>query len=255
MPLLVLALSFASGCIMPQNISSKSTPSIKESFACNAWQDTNNDKTPDSAKEFIGKKSSFNVDEDLMLVSIFDIPNNKGKTWSIKIETYTGKEIMNQSRVLPSDRTIIRVGGPDEDLAGWISSNHGTGTYYASWHINGNLESSCEFTLTKSKYRIGQGAYIMGSSEKLTDVARRFDVDIKDILIFNNIRDPRKVRAGQKIILWPTITEYITKKGEWLTKIARDHNTTVTLIKRINALKSDSLKPGQKLFIPTNPNT
>lgn len=50
-----------------------------------------------------------------------------------------------------------------------------------------------------------------------------------------------------------TATEYISykvKKGETLSKIARDHNTTVDELKRLNKLGNTGLKIGQVLKIP-----
>jgi len=43
--------------------------------------------------------------------------------------------------------------------------------------------------------------------------------------------------------------EYVVVKGDILTRIAHRHHTTVTAIKKENALKSDALRVGQKLRI------
>jgi LysM repeat protein len=46
--------------------------------------------------------------------------------------------------------------------------------------------------------------------------------------------------------------EYLVKSGDSLFVIAQKHGTTVELIKRINNLKSDFIKPGDKLKIVTD---
>ncbi len=43
---------------------------------------------------------------------------------------------------------------------------------------------------------------------------------------------------------------YIVQKGDYLTKIAQKFNTSVSEIKKLNNLKSDTVYPGQKLLIP-----
>ena len=43
---------------------------------------------------------------------------------------------------------------------------------------------------------------------------------------------------------------YIVQKGDYLTKIAQKFNTSVSEIKKLNDLKSDTVYPGQKLLIP-----
>ncbi|MCM8785623.1 MAG: LysM peptidoglycan-binding domain-containing protein [Candidatus Omnitrophica bacterium] len=43
---------------------------------------------------------------------------------------------------------------------------------------------------------------------------------------------------------------HIVQKGEYLTKIAKKYDTSVSEIKKLNNLKSDTIYPGQKLLIP-----
>ncbi|MCX7917213.1 MAG: LysM peptidoglycan-binding domain-containing protein [bacterium] len=43
---------------------------------------------------------------------------------------------------------------------------------------------------------------------------------------------------------------HIVQKGEYLTKIAKKYNTSVSEIKKINNLQTDNVYPGQKLLIP-----
>lgn len=44
--------------------------------------------------------------------------------------------------------------------------------------------------------------------------------------------------------------EYVVVQGDTLSLIARALNTNVSLIKRLNGLKSDNLRIGQKLIVP-----
>lgn len=50
----------------------------------------------------------------------------------------------------------------------------------------------------------------------------------------------------------PSFSEiYVVKKGDSLFKIARKFHTKVSRIKRVNHLRSNLIRPGQRLYIPT----
>lgn len=44
----------------------------------------------------------------------------------------------------------------------------------------------------------------------------------------------------------------VVNRGDTLTKIAREHGVTVRALKRANGLRSDNIRPGQKLQVPTS---
>jgi LysM repeat protein len=46
---------------------------------------------------------------------------------------------------------------------------------------------------------------------------------------------------------------YTVKSGDTLTKVATAHKTTVKALRAANNLKTDAIKVGQKLTIPTPP--
>lgn len=50
----------------------------------------------------------------------------------------------------------------------------------------------------------------------------------------------------------PAVYFYTVRKGDSLDKIARKNGTTVSAIKRCSGLKSDLIRPGQKLKVPYN---
>jgi membrane-bound lytic murein transglycosylase D len=45
----------------------------------------------------------------------------------------------------------------------------------------------------------------------------------------------------------PAATEYVVRKGDYLTKVAREHNLTVAQLLEWNGMKSEVVTPGQKL--------
>lgn len=75
---------------------------------------------------------------------------------------------------------------------------------------------------------------------------------------FPGIKDAEKIRSelensNMRRLVSPVITEdsveYIVVKGDSLYAIAKRFNTTVALIKRVNALQSNTIKSGQRLKI------
>ena len=48
----------------------------------------------------------------------------------------------------------------------------------------------------------------------------------------------------------PETTEYVVQRGDYLAKISKKYNVTINSIKRVNGLKSDTVRVGQKLKLP-----
>ncbi|MCP4653020.1 MAG: L,D-transpeptidase family protein [Candidatus Omnitrophica bacterium] len=90
--------------------------------------------------------------------------------------------------------------------------------------------------------------------------------DAKDMYknALEKINDPKKFKDAQNKIeeinmqllfsanVGEASTEYVVRPNDALSKIARKYGTTVGLIKRVNHLESDIIKPGQKLKVITS---
>ena len=48
----------------------------------------------------------------------------------------------------------------------------------------------------------------------------------------------------------PEYTVYVVRNGDYLAKISKRYNVTISSIKRLNGLKNDTIRPGQKLKLP-----
>jgi len=95
--------------------------------------------------------------------------------------------------------------------------------------------------------------------ESLSVIARRYHVSVQDLQRWNNIRDPRTLRAGASLVVFHTPTEtvasggsleYTVQQGDSLWKIARKYKVRVNDIKVWNDLGTDTtIRPGQSIRI------
>jgi LysM repeat protein len=125
----------------------------------------------------------------------------------------------------------------------------------------------------------GGQTYTIQAGDSLSKVAVRYGVSWREVAELNNIRDPGKIRAGQKILLpahalshpkadkpkasAPKSAEpapkakaaapaggYVVQPGDSLSRIAARNGTTIKALKEANRLKSDMIRVGQTLEIP-----
>ncbi len=107
-------------------------------------------------------------------------------------------------------------------------------------------------------------SYVVKPGDTLSKLAARNGISLRSILQNNpQIKNPDKIFVGQQLLLQGTrsTSEYTIKRGDNLTKIAREHKTTVGDIMRANPGQISNpnlIFPGQKLRIPNaakTPNT
>jgi membrane-bound lytic murein transglycosylase D len=105
--------------------------------------------------------------------------------------------------------------------------------------------------------------YLVEPGDYLGKIASTFKLKIFQIQKWNNLKST-KLDVGDRLILYvansvfeeinllePSNSSYIVRKGDTLWDIARMyHGITVSKIKKLNNLKTNSLKPGLKLLIP-----
>lgn len=94
-------------------------------------------------------------------------------------------------------------------------------------------------------------SYTIAARDTLDAIARRFNVRLDTLISLNGIRDARNIRAGS-ILKIPNIDgiAHIVAKGESLGSIAAGSGVSVLDLVDANDLTSQTIKPGQTLFIP-----
>lgn len=112
-----------------------------------------------------------------------------------------------------------------------------------------------------------RGVHRVKRGESLNSIARKYKVSAQDIIAYNNMRT--KIKVGQRIKIpgKAVSSKYSSKKkrgkkgkissgaykiqsGDTLAGIARSSDTTVSELKKLNGLKSNSLKIGQVIKVP-----
>ncbi|OQW94636.1 MAG: hypothetical protein BWK77_08895 [Verrucomicrobia bacterium A1] len=122
--------------------------------------------------------------------------------------------------------------------------------------------------------------YTIASGDSLSKIAKRHGVSARELAELNGIKDPNKIRIGQKIAL-PDYASgsvaskpkpsksaapskpkssaapaaggpvYVVQAGDSLSKIASKHGVKVNALREANKLSGDKILVGQKLVIPT----
>lgn len=94
--------------------------------------------------------------------------------------------------------------------------------------------------------------YTVVSGDTLYSIARRFDTTVDTIKEYNNLKN-NTLQIGTVLKIPKSGSEnyvtYTVKEGDTLYSIARNFNTTVSEIKRLNGLTSDILTIGEVLKI------
>lgn len=98
--------------------------------------------------------------------------------------------------------------------------------------------------------------HIVQSGDTLWGLSITHQTTVQNLMNWNNL-STHTIHVGQRLIVRPAQSEttgtfitYTVKSGDSLSVIARDHNTTVTILREVNNLSSDVIRIGQTLRIP-----
>lgn len=97
--------------------------------------------------------------------------------------------------------------------------------------------------------------YTVQWGDTLNQIARTYGTTVSELAKENNISNPNLIYVGQKIVIMLSNTNstYIVKKGDTLSQIAWEFQTTVSqIVKLNNILNPNLIYPGQKLILTGN---
>ena len=94
------------------------------------------------------------------------------------------------------------------------------------------------------------GAHIIKYGDTAYNIAKRYNVPLRDLLDRNNMSPPYNLKTGRRLYL-PPPNIYKVQTGDTLYGVSRIFDVSVTEIARQNSLQSPyTLKPGQTLNLP-----
>lgn len=98
--------------------------------------------------------------------------------------------------------------------------------------------------------------YRVRKNDTLSHIARKFRMSIRTLKRVNNLRSSRiypgmKLRTATRVYHRPKAggSTYVVRSGDSLGVIARRYRTSIRRLKRINNLRSDSIRIGQRLIV------
>lgn len=100
---------------------------------------------------------------------------------------------------------------------------------------------------------IVEGYYTVKRGDTLYSIANQFNTTVQTIKNLNNLTS-NNLQIGQVLLVtekvYPDVSTYIVEKGDTLYGIATKFSTTVQAIKTLNNLTTNTLLPGQQIYIP-----
>ena len=99
---------------------------------------------------------------------------------------------------------------------------------------------------------ISTDIYIVQKGDSLYQIAKKFNTTIEKLKELNNLKN-NMLTIGMELLVPLSNEEYIiykVKKGDSLYQIAKNYNTTVDELKKLNNLSTNNLSINQELKIP-----
>ena len=121
------------------------------------------------------------------------------------------------------------------------------------------VRALAQYTNTPYKAPVGGNYYTVVSGDSLWSIAKKFGTTVNELKELNNLTS-NNLSIGQVLKIPGEIEEeiqsgtYVVKSGDTLYSIANKFNTTVSELKSLNNLTSNTLSIGQNLKIPTSQN-
>ena len=208
-------------------------------------------------------------------------PTHPWETDTVLISQFVSlKELANQLNLCEDELTLLnpelkRLAVSDEtkaypliipaDKSDFLAANRsaildssGTKTIQKEFLAQAQKTSGSTYGRSKTTYRVRNG-------DVLGVIAQRHHVRVSDLRRWNNIRGSR-INVGQKLTIWtkgsapqlasatsravPASKTHLVRPGDSLWEISRRYEgASVAKIKQWNNLRSNSIKPGQKLII------
>lgn len=136
------------------------------------------------------------------------------------------------------------------------------GTYSLAVPCGREAEIAEVIAAIPSAERVRRFLHIVQRGDTLGALARRYGASVETIMSANGIRDPRRLRVGQQLVVprgpaaalpsrpgasTPRPATYVVRRGDTLFAIARRFGTTVVALQQLNQLPDTTIRVGDVL--------
>lgn len=105
--------------------------------------------------------------------------------------------------------------------------------------------------LKLSSVKVTPRTYTVRSGESLWTIARKFNMDVKDLARINGISNTEMIKVGMKLKLDSVSQKYKVKSGESLWSISQKFGVKYTELIQYNNLRNpDQIRVGSEIMIP-----
>lgn len=183
---------------------------------------------------------------------------NIRKYYQLRLPSNPSKDYYFMHRDTPNNETVIVeygfIDSPEDDVE-QIKRNY-------KEYAEAVVRAVADYKGIKYTAPLGSDYYTVKKGDTLWDIANKYGTTVSKLKSLNNLKS-NVLQVGQTLKVSSSETEiipddylvYKVKNGDNLSKIAKEYDTTVSTIMKINNLNSDKLAINQQLLLPKTKKT
>lgn len=183
---------------------------------------------------------------------------NIRKYYQLRLPSNPSKDYYFMHRDTPNNETVIVeygfIDSPEDDVE-QIKRNY-------KEYAEAVVRAVADYKGIKYTAPLGSDYYTVKKGDTLWDIANKYGTTVNKLKSLNNLKSnvlqvgqTLKVLSSEEEIIPDDYLVYKVKNGDNLSKIAKEYNTTVSTIMKINNLNSDKLTINQQLLVPKTKKT
>lgn len=183
---------------------------------------------------------------------------NIRKYYQLRLPSNPSKDYYFMHRDTPNNETVIVeygfIDSPGDDVE-QIKRNY-------KEYAEAVVRAVADYKGIKYTAPLGSDYYTVKKGDTLWDIASKYGTTVSKLKSLNNLKSnvlqvgqTLKVSSSEKEIIPDDYLVYKVKNGDNLSKIAKEYDTTVSTIMKINNLNSDKLAINQQLLLPKTKKT
>ena len=183
---------------------------------------------------------------------------NVRKYYQLRLPSNPSKDYYFMHRDTPNNETVIVeygfIDSPEDDVE-QIKRNY-------KEYAEAVVRAVADYKGIKYTAPLGSDYYTVKKGDTLWDIANKYGTTVSKLKSLNNLKSnvlqvgqTLKVSSSEAEIIPADYLVYKVKNGDNLSKIAKEYDTTVSTIMKINNLNSDKLAINQQLLLPKTKKT